>query len=77
MVHHIRAEGEDFVSASAGKTKEGHNQEHMFGFIYGLDGKQMQTLLTGLVSRWQDIANDHSKPSTGITPRLFVAALIS
>jgi hypothetical protein len=77
MVHHIRAEGEDFVSASADTTKEDHNQEHMFGFIYGLNGTEVQTLLTGLVSRWQDIAGDHSKPSTGITPRLFVAALIS
>jgi len=76
MVHHVRAEGEDFVPASADKTK-GHNQEHMFAFIYGLDSKQIQSLLTGLVSRWQDIAHDHSKSSTGITPRLFVAALIS
>jgi hypothetical protein len=76
MVHHVRAEGEDFVPASADKTK-GQNQEHMFAFIYGLDGKQIQSLLTGLVSRWQDIADDHSKSSTGITPRLFVAALIS
>src|SRR5579871_1243840 len=77
MVHHIRAEGQDFAPASGDKTEADYNQEHMFGFIYGLDGKQMQTLLTGLVSRWQDITNDHSKPSTGITPRLFVAALIS
>jgi hypothetical protein len=49
----------------------------MFAFVYGLDGEQMRNLLTDLVSRWQDIANDHSKPSTGITPRLFVAALLS
>jgi hypothetical protein len=76
MVHHVRAEGEEFVPASADKTK-GQNQEHMFAFIYGLNGEQIQTLLTGLVSRWQDIVDDHSKPSTGITPRLFVAALIS
>jgi hypothetical protein len=76
MVHHVRAEGENFVPASADKT-ESHNQEHMFAFIYGLDGKQIQTLLTGLVYRWQDIPGDHAKSSTGITPRLFVAALIS
>lgn len=78
MVHHIRAEGEDFDSASsADKTKGENNQEHMFAFIYGLDGKQMQMLLTNLVSRWQDITDDHLKPTAGITPRLFVAALIS
>jgi hypothetical protein len=76
MVHHVRAEGEEFVPASADETN-GHNQEHVFAFIYGLNGEQIQTLLTGLVSRWQDIVDDHSKPSTGITPRLFVAALIS
>jgi len=95
MVHHVRAEGEEFVPASADKMKDhtqeqgeefvpasadktkAPNQEHMFAFIYGLNGEQIQTLLTGLVYRWQDIAHDHSKLSTGITPRLFVAALIS
>ena len=74
MVHHIRAEGDIFVQAD--KTR-GDNQEHMFGFLYGLDGEHMQQLLTDLLPRWQDIADDHSKPSTGITPRLLVAALLS
>jgi len=46
MVHHVRAEGDDIVPASADKTKEEPNQEHMFGFIYGFDGKQMKRLLT-------------------------------
>ncbi|KAN0106721.1 hypothetical protein V8E51_009597 [Hyaloscypha variabilis] len=77
MVHHIRAEEGNFVPASADTTNEDNNQEHMFGFISGLDGMQMQALLTSLVFRWQDIVNDHSSPSTGITPQLFVAALIS
>lgn len=82
MVHHIRAEGDDFVRAErdvsvpTDKTT-GDNREHMFAFIYGLDGLQIRNLLTGLVKRWQDIVGDHSDPSTGITPRLFVAALLS
>lgn len=49
----------------------------MFGFLYGLDGSQIQELLTGLVSRWADIIDDQNNPSTGITPRLFVAAVMS
>ncbi|RDW63394.1 hypothetical protein BP6252_10939 [Coleophoma cylindrospora] len=77
MVYHIRAEGGNFASATADKREERYNKEHMFGFLWGLDGVEIKELLTDLVSRWQDIADDHSKPSTGITPRLVVAALIS
>jgi len=82
MVHHIRAEGDVFVPAKRDISvptdkKAGDNKEHMFAFIYGLDGSEIWKLLTGLVKRWQDIVGDHADPSTGITPRLFVAALLS
>lgn len=74
MVHHIRAEGSDFARASHTK---GGNQEHMLAFISGLESRHIKDLLTGLVYRWQDIAHDHLKTSVGMTPRLFVAALLS
>ena len=82
MVHHIRAKGDVFVRAERDVSvptdeKTGDNLEHMFAFICGLKGLQIHNLLTGLVERWQDIIGDHSDPSTGITPRLFMAALLS
>jgi hypothetical protein len=70
IVHHIRAEGKNFVST-------GGNKEHIFGFIAGFERKHLGQLLTDRVTRWQDIPQDHLKTSTGMTPRLFVAALLS
>jgi hypothetical protein len=49
----------------------------MFGFIAGFGSKYLGELLTDRVPRWQDIPQYHLKTSTGMTPRLFVAALLS
>lgn len=73
MVHHIRAEGNDFVST---KNTTSGNRGQMFGFIAGLEGLDIGQLLTNRVNRWQDIPQDHLKTSTGMTPKLFVAALL-
>jgi hypothetical protein len=82
MVYHIRAQGDAFVRAESDSSvltdkNTGDNREHMFAFIYGLNGLQICNLVTGLVKRWQDIVDDHSDQSTGITPQLLVAALLS
>jgi hypothetical protein len=74
MVHHIKAEGMNFIPAKS--TTRG-NQEHMFAFIRGFKSKDIGKLLTDLVPRWQDIPGDHLKTSAGMTPRLFVATLLS
>src|SRR5271155_4584279 len=74
MVYHTRAEETSFVPAD--NTTEG-NQERMFGFITGFESQYLNQLLEDLVYRWQDISLDHTTTSAGITPRLFVAALLS
>ncbi len=74
MVHHVRAEGKIFVTP----RKDSTNQEHIFGFIAGFTGPDLGRLLRDRVRRWQDISIDHSvKPTAGMTPRLFTAAVIS
>jgi hypothetical protein len=74
MVHHIRAEGPNFAETI---NTQGGNEEHMLAFISGLKSEHIRDLLTGLVFRWQDIASHHLSTSAGMTPRLFVAALLS
>lgn len=73
LVHHIRAEGHTFVS----KKSDSNNQEHIFTFVAGFSSKDIGRLLTDLFTRWQDLPYDHLKSSTGMTPKLFMAAIIS
>jgi hypothetical protein len=77
LVHHIRAEGNQFVPAKQGAGKDQPNQEHIFGFIAGFTSEDLGLLLTDLFTRWQDISRDHLKTTAGMTPRLFMAAVIS
>jgi hypothetical protein len=74
MVHHIRAEPDKWIQTT---DTSGNNQEHMFAFITGMKSQHIGQLLTDLINRWQDIAKDHLTTSAGMTPRLFVAAVIS
>jgi len=67
---HIRAEGKNFV-------RTGGSRERIFGFIAGFESRHIGQLLTDRVTRWQDVPQDYLKTSTGMTPRLFVAALLS
>jgi hypothetical protein len=78
MVHHIRVEGDKFVPEN--------NAEIAFAFLSGRNPNNVnfpiidhmiQRLFTDLIPRWQDISLDHSGRDAGITPRLFVAALLS
>jgi hypothetical protein len=74
LVHHVRAEGKDFVPPRPDST----NKEHIFGFIAGFTSLDLGRLLTELFRRWQDISADHfMKATAGMTPRLFMAAVIS
>jgi len=74
MVHHIRANEDQFVSPISAKTE---NKEHIYAFITGMESKDVRQLLLGLVSRWQDITKDHLVTSSGMTSRLFIAAVLS
>jgi hypothetical protein len=63
MVHHIRAEGDEFVPTQHGKEdNKGHgekdNKEHMFAFVEGLATHEIGQL-TNLIHRWQDVVKDH------------------
>src|ERR1700722_12957867 len=63
MVHHIRAEGDEFVPTQHGKEdNKGHgekdNKEHMFAFVEGLATYEIGQL-TDLIHRWQDVVKDH------------------
>jgi hypothetical protein len=74
MVHHIRAEEDKFISTKNTKT---NNKEHMFALITGNTSKEVGQLLLDPMSRWQDITTDHLETSSGITPRLLIAGVIS
>ncbi|KAE9380152.1 hypothetical protein N431DRAFT_394683 [Stipitochalara longipes BDJ] len=74
LVHHVRAEGKNFVPAKPGSV----NQEHIFGFIAGFSSLELGRILTDLFARWKDIAEDHlMKATAGMTPRLFMATVLS
>jgi hypothetical protein len=55
MVHHIRAEGNEFVATQDG---EKDNKEHMFAFVKGLATHEIGQL-ADLIHRWQDVVEDH------------------
>jgi len=74
MVHHVRAEGKQFVTT---RNTKGGNQEHMFAFISGIESVHVSKLFADLIIRWQDIVQDHLKTSAGLTPKLLVAAVLS
>ena len=74
MVHHVRAEGQKFVQTT---NTTGYNQEHIFAFVTGLEIRHIGQLLVNLGSRWQDVPRDHLITGVGITPRLFVATVLS
>ena len=74
MVYHIRAERDKWIQTT---DTDGKNQEHMFAFVTGMKSQYIGQLLTDLINRWQDIAKDHLATSAGMTPRLFVAAVLS
>lgn len=74
LVHHVRAEGKDFVPAKL----HGGNQEKIFGFIAGFTSAELGQILTETFTQWQDINNDHLVKATAkITPRLFIASVLS
>jgi hypothetical protein len=54
LVHHVRAEGKEYIPARPGNV----NQEHIFGFIAGFTSEDMGRILTDLFTRWQDITAD-------------------
>lgn len=74
MVHHIRAEGDTFVSPS---SRPEDNKEHMFCFVAGFEAFDVTQILTKLVPRWSDIPGDHLQSTTGLTPKLFLATVLS
>jgi hypothetical protein len=79
MVYHIRVEGDKFVPENY--------IENGFAFLsewrnhksadFPIVDRMIKELVTVLIPQWQDISLDHSVPDAGITPRLFVAALLS
>lgn len=63
MVHHIRAESNEFVATQHGKEDEEEhgekdNKEHMFAFVEGLATHEIGQL-ADLIHRWQDVVKDH------------------
>ena len=63
MVHHIRAESNEFVATQDGKEDEEEhgekdNKEHMFAFVEGLATHEIGQL-ADLIHRWQDVVKDH------------------
>ncbi|KUJ12411.1 uncharacterized protein LY89DRAFT_207164 [Mollisia scopiformis] len=74
MVYHIRAEGNSFIAARNGPST---NREHMFCLIAGFKVSDMTQMITRILSRWQDISDDHSHSGAGLTPKLFLAIVIS
>lgn len=75
MVHHIRAEDCDFISR---EEADGNNQEHMLAFVSGFSSDDIGDIFNDLFPRWQDIEADHAgADSAGITPKLFLATVIS
>jgi hypothetical protein len=63
MVHHIRAEKNEFVATQHGKEDnkdhgEKHNKEHIFAFVEGLAAPEIGQLAE-LIHRWQDVVKDH------------------
>lgn len=82
MVYHIRAEGTSVVSVKNvedGKldNQDIENQEHMFAFIAGFPSRDIDELFTDLFARWRDIEHDHTEKSAGMTPKLFLATVLS
>jgi hypothetical protein len=67
------------------KTKafDHENKEHLFAFVVGFESEHVGNLFINLLNRWQDIATDHKSldykktTSTGMTPRLLAAAILS
>jgi hypothetical protein len=63
MVHHIRAEKNEFVATQHDKEDnrehgEKDNKEHMFAFVEGLATPEIGQL-ADLIDRWQDVVKDH------------------
>jgi hypothetical protein len=74
IVHHIRVEGGKLISANG---TQGENKEQIFGFVAGFDSIDIGILFANLISQWQDSVSDHLKTCSGMTPKLFMAAIIS
>jgi hypothetical protein len=65
------------------KAPDHENIEHLFAFVVGFESEHVGNLFINLLNRWQDIATDHKyldykkTTSTGMNPRLLVAAILS
>jgi hypothetical protein len=78
MVHHIRADEDKFISPNnTTNNTKWSNREHMFCLIAGVTSQEVSQLLLGVMSAWQDITTDHRVASSGMTPRLSTAAVLS
>lgn len=76
MVYHIRAEGDKFVKEKGLAFLSGRNPKNVDPKFRIIDD-MIKSLLTVRMRQWQDISEDHLPPDAGITPRLFVGALLS
>lgn len=74
MVYHVRVDGTGFQGSKSAETGE---KEQIFAFVAGLLSQDIEDLLTGVLSRWYDIRQDHTVDTVGITPKLFLATILS
>ncbi|KAH9215965.1 hypothetical protein DL95DRAFT_499482, partial [Leptodontidium sp. 2 PMI_412] len=74
MVYHVRVDGAGFQGSKSAETGE---KEQMFAFVAGLLSQDIEDLFTGVLSRWCDIRQDHTVDTVGITPKLFLATILS
>lgn len=74
MVHHIRVQGDSFVSARGGT---GSNKEQIFGLIAGFEVFDLTEIITRSIPRLQDLSSDHLKGSAGLSPKLLLTIIIS
>ncbi|KAG4441127.1 hypothetical protein IFR05_003417 [Cadophora sp. M221] len=74
MVYHVRVDSTGFQGSNSAETGE---KEQMFAFVAGLSSHDIEDLLTGVLNRWCDIRQDHTVDTVGITPKLFLATILS
>ena len=74
IIHHIRVEGGNLVPVSG---IQGENKEQILGFVAGFDSIDIGMLFTNLWFQWQTSVRDNLETRAGMTPKLFMAAIIS